>query len=342
MRVTPHDLIFWAESEDALRVIVRISIPCFERWLARAPPCRPVAPQTKTIGVDMALGESKYYLWSEESLFVLKEIVVKKFNSIYGCGSARVSIVRLLGFHDTTAVSRLIGWCQSRRILACGIPRAKPKRTEIRPSPYLSAAQFPLSPSHAAIMVYDSSPKPRQKSCQGCKSAKRRCDLASPACSRCVQRKINCIYHGQPPPASMNWASETPPPIDLLQDAWQPHATIPQCQAEYNIIGPQFPLDIFQDIKESHVNAQDKSARNSCLSQSHEEESSFNFELAVTRTRTRPPRPFSEVLASRLQFSIDAFKDAPRMMLLENQTPWCHSHLYKHNMPKSMQGKCHR
>lgn len=43
-------------------------------------------------------------------------------------------------------------------------------------------------------------------------------------------------------------------------------------------------------------------------------------------------------IATRLQYSIDELVKAPKMMITENQTPWCHRHLYEDEMPRSMQG----
>ncbi|KAJ5105305.1 hypothetical protein NUU61_002652 [Penicillium alfredii] len=64
-------------------------------------------------------------------------------------------------------------------------------------------------------------------------------------------------------------------------------------------------------------------------------EISPSFELTVPRAA--PPKSLSGIIASRLQFAIDLIKDAPRMMVAENQTPWCHRQLYKNGMPRVMQ-----
>lgn len=66
-------------------------------------------------------------------------------------------------------------------------------------------------------------------------------------------------------------------------------------------------------------------------------EISPSFELTVPRAA--PPKSLSGIIASRLQFAIDLIKDAPRMMVAENQTPWCHRQLYKNGMPRVMQGQ---
>lgn len=44
-----------------------------------------------------------------------------------------------------------------------------------------------------------------------------------------------------------------------------------------------------------------------------------------------------EIIANRLQWSIDEIRKAPKSMVLENQTPWCHPMVYKDEMPRSMQ-----
>lgn len=57
-----------------------------------------------------------------------------------------------------------------------------------------------------------------------------------------------------------------------------------------------------------------------------------------------PPRGFDletiiERMECNLSYAIDQIKNAPRMMLLETQTPWSHASLYKRSMPRVMLGK---
>lgn len=80
-----------------------------------------------------------------------------------------------------------------------------------------------------------------------------------------------------------------------------------------NIIPPEDRVDIFEGLS-----------------------SSQNFDLAMTRTN--PPKHLSDVLANRLQFAVDVLQNIPKMVVTENQTPWCHRQLYKSGMPKDMQG----
>jgi hypothetical protein len=47
----------------------------------------------------------------------------------------------------------------------------------------------------------------------------------------------------------------------------------------------------------------------------------------------------NEIVARRLQFSLDQIKKAPKTMVMETQTPWSHRLLYADSMPRSMQGK---
>jgi hypothetical protein len=61
--------------------------------------------------------------------------------------------------------------------------------------------------------------------------------------------------------------------------------------------------------------------------------------LELVESRKRPLRPLPEIIATHLQFAIDVLKETPRMMVLQNQTPWCHPSLYKRKMPRVMQGQ---
>ncbi|GLB02016.1 hypothetical protein AtubIFM57258_000429 [Aspergillus tubingensis] len=58
---------------------------------------------------------------------------------------------------------------------------------------------------------------------------------------------------------------------------------------------------------------------------------------STTVIKTRSALPISTIVAQRLQFGMDVLKQAPKMMVLESQTPWCHRQLYKDGMPRSMQ-----
>lgn len=81
----------------------------------------------------------------------------------------------------------------------------------------------------------------------------------------------------------------------------------------------------------------------------------FDFAEAGASSRTmdlaaRAPLQFSaprridvaaltNELESKLSYAIDRIKAAPRTMLLETETPWCHPLLYREQMPRVMQGE---
>ncbi|KAK0636681.1 hypothetical protein B0T17DRAFT_87297 [Bombardia bombarda] len=49
-------------------------------------------------------------------------------------------------------------------------------------------------PSQSLSVMERANPPPRRKSCASCIKAKRRCTLETPACQRCIQRKMDCRY----------------------------------------------------------------------------------------------------------------------------------------------------
>lgn len=173
----------------------------------------------------------------------------------------------------------------------------------------------------------------RRKSCEACKSAKRRCDLSFPACSRCIHKSIPCFYPGRLPqtcadviadiPASTNYdemigtaSTQCNRDFDLMtsSNTGPLHPIMIDSPFRYiNIIPPEDRVDIFEGLS-----------------------SSQNFNLAMARMN--PPKQLPDVLADRLQFAVDVLQNIPQMVVTENKTPWCHRQLYKSGMPKDMQG----
>lgn len=176
----------------------------------------------------------------------------------------------------------------------------------------------------------------RRKSCEACKSAKRRCDLAFPFCSRCAQRNEPCVYPRRQPAAfpdcDYGLTSLPEPP----KEPWPILALTPRLTITNDPCIPLPPTSNDLDPLESQLGYANH-AWPMQLPTPQETIVSPSLELALPRTR--PLRPLSEIVASRLQFAIDILKDTPRRMVLENQTPWCHAQLYKHQMPEAMQGK---
>ena len=51
-----------------------------------------------------------------------------------------------------------------------------------------------ISKSMGHVPAMTTNPASRQKNCDACVQIKRRCDRRSPICTRCVERKLNCVY----------------------------------------------------------------------------------------------------------------------------------------------------
>lgn len=175
----------------------------------------------------------------------------------------------------------------------------------------------------------------RRKSCEACKRAKRRCDLAFPFCSRCVRRNEPCAYPGSQPSAIPQFDDELPSLLDTSKGPWQMLALTSPLAIANDACPPTTVTSNYLDPMAPQLGY----ANHASLVQLPTTKETItlpNLELALPRTR--PLRPLSETIASHLQFAIDILKDTPKRLVLENQTPWCHAHLYRHQMPKAMQG----
>ncbi|KAL3465061.1 hypothetical protein BJX64DRAFT_297800 [Aspergillus heterothallicus] len=170
-------------------------------------------------------------------------------------------------------------------------------------------------------------PPPRRKSCEACRAAKRRCDLALPACFRCTRRNVACVYPGLPPPELM------PEMLALFN---QPEMAEP-CVAEFSFdthTPPTFESLLLETPTppiQPSPSPLETLSQNKTVSITHPE----GYE--ITHVKTNPHAPLSEIMASRFQYAIDTLSDTPRMMVVENQTPWSHRELYRDGMPKVMQ-----
>ncbi|KAF9885989.1 hypothetical protein FE257_012167 [Aspergillus nanangensis] len=165
---------------------------------------------------------------------------------------------------------------------------------------------------------------PRRKSCEACKSAKRRCDLALPACLRCARRNIPCIYPGRQP---VRWNEMN---MDFISTPSQPYTP---SQDAIDFALPDLPDVGPLPLADSHLSLNDFDP----ISQFTYLGASTDIPLDIVKSRTRTLRPVSAIIAKRLQFAVDLLNEAPKMMVLENKTPWCHQQLYKGGMPKTMQ-----
>lgn len=188
-------------------------------------------------------------------------------------------------------------------------------------------------------MAHQDPAPPRRKSCEACKTAKRRCDLAFPACSRCISRNLPCSYPGRLPAAYQDLVDESPPtiPTNAMDHMWLTTA-MTHPSPIHNGLCAESILDSAPEPREPQLDwNQYVSDELSTTSFFEGPLSPTNFAVALPRARSL--RPLSVIVASHLQFTIDVLKTAPQMMVIENRTPWCHQQLYKsHNMPQVMQG----
>ncbi|KAL3491865.1 hypothetical protein BJX62DRAFT_251005 [Aspergillus germanicus] len=169
-------------------------------------------------------------------------------------------------------------------------------------------------------------PPPRRKSCEACRAAKRRCDLALPACFRCTRRNVACVYPGLPAPEVMP---------ELLALFNQPEMPDP-CMTQFTLGNtPTFDSVLLETPPPSIHQPSPLPLKN--RPQNSPSSVTYSQSLEITHVRTRAHAPLSEIMASRYQYALDTLSDTPRMMVVENQTPWSHRELYSDGMPKAMQ-----
>ena len=181
-------------------------------------------------------------------------------------------------------------------------------------------------------------PPPRRKSCSECVKAKRRCDQGLPSCERCKKLRLVCRYvtpsatsahvHNSPTAGAETAASNLHPLDETALQTMQPADSL--CAlVDFNRAGNEALglYDILPDF-------------NDCFSPTIGGSTS----LDITLSRIQAPiynvnlSNLPAVIDKHLKFGIDQMKLAPRAMVLENGTPWCHPLLYDADMPRSIQG----
>ncbi|KAF5694763.1 hypothetical protein FDENT_891 [Fusarium denticulatum] len=166
-------------------------------------------------------------------------------------------------------------------------------------------------------------PPARRKSCQACKKARRRCDLARPTCQRCAQRNIHCHYPYAPPLRESTSCIQPEIPVTEI-DA----SITPSCLGMLDSILE--PTDGFTDqFFQGSLGCDPSDWSMPRLS--------TTAQNALNRSQLVTVPQVTRAITSRLQYAMDAILKGPSQMVSENQTPWCHAHLYDDGMPKSMQ-----
>ncbi|TVY61865.1 Transcription factor gsfR2 [Fusarium oxysporum f. sp. cubense] len=174
-------------------------------------------------------------------------------------------------------------------------------------------------------------PPSRRKSCTACTKAKRRCDFALPACLRCSQRQISCQYPTRTIRGQLTPQSESPETVSPCLLSNEPS---PEVSGSFPISG-----SIIEDFNAiiSRIDASSNGLDTFDLPLEDVALELAQQPLTLTGPSTQDFGNVSAHILNRLQWAVDEIKEAPKKMVLENQTPWCHPLLYKDAMPRSMQ-----
>jgi hypothetical protein len=181
-------------------------------------------------------------------------------------------------------------------------------------------------------------PPPRKKSCAACIKAKRRCDFAVPACMRCSQRRIQCEYPSRTLRAKVKASNHA-----ALQDVVVPDSAMgDDCTGGAQTIASQLRPSAAVDLEEPSQNSIHPFLTDLVTFDYIAESQGYDVVhqpsmLAAPATKGLHDR-LTEIVARRLQFSLDQIQKAPRTMVVETQTPWSHPLVYADSMPRSMQG----
>ncbi|KAK7425851.1 hypothetical protein QQZ08_007701 [Neonectria magnoliae] len=152
--------------------------------------------------------------------------------------------------------------------------------------------------------------------------------MALPSCLRCSQRQFTCLYSTR--------SSRDQQPAKCSADS-MPGLLIedPTCMSPSVVA----QLGESSDGFDSASATIDSGFGDLTPLEFPVDDGTFGFMQYTTLTApsTKALDTYPEMIANRLQWSIDEIRKAPSMMVLENQTPWCHPALYKDGMPRSMQ-----
>lgn len=197
-----------------------------------------------------------------------------------------------------------------------GVPLLFRSLSALPPSSLFVNRQHPAS-------MERNDPPARRKSCQACKKARRRCDLARPTCQRCAQRNIHCHYPYAPPLRESASCIQPVIPVSEI-DA----SLMPSCLGMLDSIFEP-TVDFTDQLFQGSLDCDTSNWSTPGLSTAAQN--------ALNRSQLVTIPQVTRAITSRLQFAMDAILKGPSQMISENQTPWCHSHLYDDGMPKSMQ-----
>jgi len=192
----------------------------------------------------------------------------------------------------------------------------------------------PLALSYLGLMSEPSwsalergNPPPRRKACSACIKAKRRCTLGSPACLRCIQRKIECNYPDASKHRPIRGSNHAPDPSDAV-DFSVPLEILPR---ETGSLTPPSWGSTSCTLTTPPVFASDQEDLEAQTRETSAAISGLSPNDAIQDV-------ISGVIEARLRYAIKELRAAVTQMALEYATPWSHPRLYEHAMPRTMQG----
>ncbi|KAI0449894.1 hypothetical protein F5B21DRAFT_492898 [Xylaria acuta] len=202
-------------------------------------------------------------------------------------------------------------------------------------------------------------PASRQKNCNGCVQAKRRCDRRTPVCSRCVEKKVACVYSksrtagrpekraGEPTPCTGTSLDFTDLSFDMdyLED-------IPT--SLHTNVGMEFTPNSIQDtISSSDIsmetfmhligNSSSSSSDNWLLNNTEED---HLLQRPATPADDEVTRGYQQMMVCQLDAShaydpktplhyiLNRVKGFTGEMATKNATPFMHEQLYRDCKPK--------
>lgn len=151
--------------------------------------------------------------------------------------------------------------------------------------------------------------KTRQKSCVLCASAKRRCDLRSPKCSRCQAKGWNCEYKSAPPPSGSRLEPSSSEPHDFNRTREVPDML--QAEPEPN----HLPLNAYSTPQFSELSL--------INADTPIDESFFN---SYDARLTSYPR-VGVMDRDRIKFLVSQLKSYTAKLFQTSRTPFIHPHL---------------
>jgi len=180
----------------------------------------------------------------------------------------------------------------------------------------------------------------RQKSCSECVKAKRKCDL-QPNCLRCTRQRLTCTYpqHHTSSAATIlpdNRSDET----DLIEQLFNPALELPFDLDIPDVITAAPELELLDPVPDLPGPMDDLEHVDDIV----QPVGGLEATTAPTGIGRYPTAKSisnlvaSELFESRVGYSMEQWKLAPRMMVEKNCTPWSHPNLYEELMPRSMQG----